>query len=147
MTLAVTQGKRVRLLRLGKGETIDLPANEYECIACSPEGTTLAIGHSDGEIRLWETAGGRLRRELVGHRMSVTSLAFSPDGKVLASGGADGTVRLWHLASGREHFTLPARLGGGVSALAFAPDGSLLAAAYRNERDCDGVALWRATPP
>jgi WD40 repeat protein len=107
----------------------------------------VATGHDGGEIRLWDPASGRPPRELVGHSLRVTRLAFSPDGKVLASGGLDGTVRLWHLASGREHFTLPARPVGTISAVAFAADGTLLAAAFRNGRDRDGVALWRATPP
>jgi WD40 repeat protein len=137
----------VRLLRVGTGQTKELATDECNCIACSPDGAVVATGHGGGEIRLWDSASGRPPRELVGHRMRVARLAFSPDGKELASGGLDGTVRLWHLASGREHFTLPARPGGPVSALAFAPDGSLLAAAYRNSRDRDGVALWRATPP
>jgi WD40 repeat protein len=146
-TLAVNQIKRVRLLRPGTRETIDLPADKCFPIASSPEGATVATGHNDGIIRLWDATAGGLRRELAGHRMRVAGLAFSPGGRVLASGGWDGTVRLWHLASGREHFTLPAQLGGSVNALAFAPGGSLLAAAYLNGRDREGVALWRATPP
>jgi RNA polymerase sigma-70 factor (subfamily 1) len=139
--------KQVRLLHTRTGETTILAAAESTSVAFSPDGAVLATGRADGQIRLWDTATGQLRGELVGHRMPVHSLTFSPDGKVLASGGEDGTVRLWHLASGREHFTLPARPGGSVRMLAFAPDGHLLAAAYTGSREGDGVALWRAAPP
>ena len=46
-------------------------------------------------IRLWETATGKLRRELVGHDSEIMSLAFSPDGRLLASGSHDTTAMIW----------------------------------------------------
>ena len=57
----------------------------------------LAVGRSDGTIRLWNTSTPeRLLHTLNGHTDIIFTLAFSPDGNILASGSADGTVRLWH---------------------------------------------------
>ena len=63
----------------------------------------LAVGRSDGTIRLWNTStrevlhtlGGR-PGTVEGHTDVIFTLAFSPDGNKLASGSADGTVRVWN---------------------------------------------------
>src|SRR4051812_6796215 len=59
------------------------------CVAFSPDGRTLAAGADDAVIRLWEVPGGKVIRELGGHRDAVFGLSFSPDGKRLASCGRD----------------------------------------------------------
>jgi WD40 repeat protein len=68
-------------------------------IAFSPDGRTLASGHYDKVVRLWDVKTGKLLRTLRGHRQPVNSVAFSPDGTILASGSGDSTVKLWHLKS------------------------------------------------
>jgi WD40 repeat protein len=81
------------------------PRGSVGCVAFSPDGTIIATGShlakEAGDIRLWATASGELKRELPGHRGATTSLAFSPDSTLLASGGGDDRVRLWDL-SGRK---------------------------------------------
>jgi WD40 repeat protein len=71
----------------------------------SPDGRTMVVCTSDREtatskIQLWELATGQVRRELTGHRGSVTAVTFSPDGRTLATGGADTTILVWDLMTG-----------------------------------------------
>jgi WD40 repeat protein len=125
-------------------------------VAFSPDGTTCATGHSDGAIRLWDPATGRLRHVLTGHQLSVYALAYSPDGKHLASGGgtsADGRKQgelfLWDVATRKLRHVFPTPLEG-VNSLAFSPDGQTLAAALNRGADAVGeVKIWAmpaATP-
>ena len=64
-------------------------------LAISPDGRTVATGHYDGSVRLWEVATGKERRCFVGHQDRVRALAFSPDGKRLASASIDTSVLVW----------------------------------------------------
>lgn len=66
-------------------------------IAYSADGETLATGHEDGTIRLWDTETGSQELVLQGHRRDVVRVVFSPDGSKLASNDADGLVRVWAL--------------------------------------------------
>src|SRR5262249_43404275 len=65
------------------------------CLAYAPDGRTLALGCSDGTVRLWDTSTTRELRRLAGHRDRVVALAFSPDGSRLASASWDTTVLVW----------------------------------------------------
>lgn len=73
-------------------------------LAWSPDGSALAVGSTDGRVRMWnlfpdpseilfpaEGSGG--------HIDSIGGLAFSPDGRSLASCGNDGRVVLWEVQS------------------------------------------------
>lgn len=97
------------------------------CLAFSPDASLLAVGGSDGRIRL-HTRGTGEERVIGAHREGVTSMAFSPDGKILASasGWTEREIKLWYLAAG-ENSTLAGHMGY-VTSLAFAPPaGKILA--------------------
>ena len=111
----------------------------------------LAVGRSDGTIRLWNTStrevlhtlGGRTGT-VEGHTDVIFTLAFSPDGNILASGSADGTVRLWHttdienqasIEALQEPFTGHTDI---VLSLAFSATGNTLASGSRD----GSIWLW-----
>src|SRR5262249_43853415 len=84
----------------------DEPSLRVAAVAFSPDGATLAAACSDGIIRLWDIASGKLCRTLSGHVAVVRGLAFAPDGRTLASLGEDNILNLWHLGTGQRLFAL-----------------------------------------
>jgi WD40 repeat protein len=118
------------------------PGTGYARTAFSPAGGMLAVGSSDGTIRLIDPASGAEVRSLRGHSRPIQQLAFSRDGKYLASGSGDDifrpdekpsgsaledhAVRLWDPATGAEVAVLRGHTRA-VKVLAWSPDGSRLA--------------------
>ena len=76
------------------------------CVAWSADGFVLASSGTDGTVKLWDPASGKLLRTLAGHRDRVWSTAWDARGERLGSGGDDGTVKVWHAASGKLLRTL-----------------------------------------
>jgi eukaryotic-like serine/threonine-protein kinase len=110
----------------------------------------LALGR-DGAIELWDLAGGRKVRELLGPTGAVACLAFTPEGDRLVSGGADQTTRVWDVASGREVRRGPQHASA-LTAIVVLPDGLRAASAAGDETvktwDLDtGQEAWRAFGP
>jgi WD40 repeat protein len=95
-------------------------------LALAPGGTTLASA-AGRTIYLWALGPRRRKRELAGHKATISGLAFHPAGHLLASASDDCTVGLWDVASGQQRAALDWKIGM-VNAVAFAPDGMTAAA-------------------
>ncbi|MEO1347959.1 MAG: NB-ARC domain-containing protein [Cyanobacteria bacterium J06635_15] len=141
---AYLQGARLSHLNVAHAEFIQAVFTQtfgnIVAISFSPDGTLLATGDSNNEIRLWQVADGQLLRSLTGHRGWVSAIDFSPDGKTLVSGSVDYTVRLWAVSSGqclqiwRGHRSV-------VWSVAFDPSGQRIASGSEDQT----AKLWQVS--
>lgn len=96
-------------------------------VTFSPDGKLLAIGDSDGNLRLWRIADAQNSMIFEGGAGGLLGLvAFSPDGKFLASGSTDHTVKIWDVSEGKCCQILRGH-NHWVLAIAFSPDGCKIA--------------------
>ena len=105
----------------------DLP----RCLAWSPDGKRVAIGHyaadpcetSRATLRIWDVASGKQVWAATGHTGAITAVAWSCDGKRIATSSFDKSVRLWDAATGKQEKHLLVSDQGSDS-VAFTPDGA-----------------------
>lgn len=108
-------------------------------ICFSPDSRMIAVGYSDGSIKIWDIGSEREIKTLKGHSNVVTSLVFSPNGKYLASGDWGGQIYLWDITLGKKtesfvkHLTL-------IRSLDFSPSGNLLVSGCVD----NSVIVWDA---
>ncbi|ODM86934.1 WD repeat-containing protein 5 [Orchesella cincta] len=137
-------------------QRVDSEHNEYiSCVKFSPNGLYLASASLDHQIRLWETAGFKFNKVLIGHKMGLSEVAWSSDSRILVSASDDKTVKLWHVDSYDGVIRLwyakngqCARVFEGhkdvVTSVRFDPTGSSLGHMYRNHTGngrCHGSLL------
>jgi WD40 repeat protein len=95
-------------------------------VAASPDGTRIATGDGQGNVRVFSASTGERQLGPVRlHEGIVWGLAFSEDGSMLASGGEDGHVQVIDAFTGGA-LTSPDPAGEQIDAVLFA-DGRLLA--------------------
>lgn len=134
-SLIATCGDRVRVFEVESGRLLrEIEGPATLSIAFSPSvRDLLAVGATDGTIRLWQVGHPDMVRELKGNG-PVGSLEFNADGRFLASGapgvegGArdNGQFRLWEVETGNLVKSLDFK-NAWIDGVTFSSDGQLVA--------------------
>ena len=123
---------------------VTIPEAEFDSwintVAFTADGNHLAVGSSDGQLRLWERDGWRLLGALR-HPAALTSVGFTSSPERLLTGAADGTLRRWELDE-----VIPTTLEGRVWGLGVTDDGTRLAAFSGQETGLFDVSRARTAP-
>jgi len=70
-------------------------------IAYSPDGTSIAVGNMNGEVRIYKTGDGSRLATLKENKGAVFALKFHPTKNQLVTGGYDGKVRIFEMPEGK----------------------------------------------
>lgn len=89
-------------------------------MALNANGKYLALGGSDGHVRVWNTIDGKEKFHIVYHNKWVVPITFTTDGKYLAL-WVDNMIIVWDVLSGKEVSRMPHNAP--VLSAAFSPDG------------------------
>ncbi len=138
----VTNAGTVHGFSLKDGQPLWPPSQQSGGIipaALSPDGTRLIAGHSDGHLRIYDTATGRVLHEPASLG-EIRTLRFAPDGSGrFLSGGVSGTLHLWNVHTGEKLQNFYGHTGT-VLAAAWSHDSLTCASASGDST----VRLWNA---
>jgi WD40 repeat protein len=121
--------------RQNSGFIVPGPGRAVWSLAFAPKGSTLALGLSNGMVRLWD---GDKNRELLrlDHTVAVRAMAFSPNGSLLVTSPATPAL-VWDLKTQTVRYRF-GEIRHAIESLAFSPDGVTLATGCLDST----VRLW-----
>lgn len=99
--------------------------NRCTFVDFSGDSALVASGSTQGGLKIWETANGKLYRSLGKETAPADGIAFSPDGKLIASAHPEERyIRIWDVEGGKLLTKLMA--SDGEIGIDFSPDGKLI---------------------
>ena len=117
-------------------------ANSVGSIALSPNGTTLASGSYDGEIKIWDLQKRKVKCSLKAHEKDISCLVFNSE-KELISGSYDEKIKIWNLQMQEVKWTLhQEELGSNpypIESMSLSPNGEYL---FINSYESEQIRIW-----
>jgi hypothetical protein len=139
---AVNVPNVVKLYRLSDGSFVRTltPAGSLPytySAAFSPDGATLATGHFNNSVQLWNVPDGKLIGTLPGQSGAMNRVTYSPNGAFLVAASGGGYVHVWD-AAGNPIRTL-GPVGQALNSVAVSADNQFVLAGGESGL----IELWR----
>jgi len=144
--LEARAGRKTTLVHVASDWRLDLSSHKIACASYSPDSQTIATGHDDSVVRIWDCETGGISALLRGSESAITSVAFAPDGRRIAAGTANGDVHVWDWTTHDEVARLQRQQPGGVSCVRWSSRGDRLAVALGNWSDGEAAPLMIWAP-
>ena len=77
-------------------------SGHVESAAFSPDGNIFLAAGSGGQIKIWNTASGKILQNFNDGKNIIKRIAFSPDGSKFISSSDNGLVKVWKVESGEK---------------------------------------------
>ena len=107
---APSRGGDITLWEIGSGKLAqairDRHSDAVLSLDFSPDGTLIASGGADKQLRISEVKSGKLLKTFEGHTHHVMGVAWRADGRVVSSSGADNAVKVWDWITGERRKSL-----------------------------------------
>lgn len=103
----------------------------------SPDNTKVAVGCSNGKLKIYNLPGGTLAYDINAHPNWVMSVAYSPNGNYIATGGSDNKVKIW-TSSGMLLHTCNGHTGH-VTSVKISPDNQYVISGSKDDK----IRIWK----
>ncbi len=100
-------------------------SSSFTCAEFTADGTRIVAASSDGALKIFDIANGRVARTLEPVSDAITSCAVSSDGRLVYAGTKGGEIGIWSAADGARLATLVSAVGS--SWVAITPEGAFAA--------------------
>ena len=135
-------GKEVEIWRVSDGTRvlgIALQSTQGTAhnVHFSPDDSMLIVATTDGTVRIWDVATGKLVSNSITTTSEMADADFSPDGKLIASTGDGNVVRIWNAAGGELLQTLGGHHSAYISHVVWIDPNRLVSDDWQG-----GVVLW-----
>jgi len=124
-----------------KTHSLKFSEKSARCLVHIPEMDCIAIGYSDGFIRMLSLKNFSVIHEIPAHTNSVFALHFTAQTGILYSGSRDAHLKAWQILQFPEHsfLDIPAHLYA-INAIVSSPNNQLIATASMDK----SIKLWDA---
>jgi WD40 repeat protein len=117
-------------------DTINTGTSYGFSTAISPANTKVAVGCSNGKMKIYSIPNGVLSNDINAHLSWVTTVAYSPDGNKIVTGGSDDKVKVWSNA-GTLLFTCTGHTGD-ITSVKVTPDNNFAVSSSKDDK----IKIW-----
>ncbi len=117
-------------------DTINTGTSWGFATAISPANDKVAVGCSNGKMKIYNLSDGTLAHDVNAHANWVTTLAYSPNGNFIVTGGSDELVKIWS-STGSLLFTCSGHTAD-IASVKITPDNNYVVSSSKD----DLIKIW-----